>query len=144
MKFHTQVICKLTIVKLTNYDSYQSSDKVNDKQKTSKWQAGDKQVTTNKNEKKKKKKKNEESKHKHWEYLHILLTDKERDKLMTDYWETVFDLYLKKVDEYIQIKGASYKDHNLVMRNWINRDNVKKDEWKKGFEKTDQNWNEWL
>ena len=85
-----------------------------------------------------------ESKHKYWEYKNILLLDREKEKIIKDYSEDIFYKYIKILDEWIQMKGYKYKDHNLAIRNWINRDNVKKDEWKKGFEKKDQNWNEWL
>ena len=39
-----------TLIKVNNYNEYQSSDKQSDKQVTSKWQASDKQVTTTNND----------------------------------------------------------------------------------------------
>jgi len=68
-----------------------------------------------------------ESKEKYWEYKNILLTLSQKDKLIIDYSETIFNQYVKIVDEWIQMKGYKYKDHNLVIRNWISRD---KENWK--------------
>ena len=77
----------------------------------------------------------EKIKHKYWEYKNVLITDKQKNKLLEDFGEKEFSLYIKKLDEYIQIKWASYKDHNLVMRNWKNNSVEKKEENKKTFEK---------
>lgn len=68
-----------------------------------------------------------ETKHKYWEYKNVLLTDKQKDKFIEDFWESVFYKYVKIVDEYIQVTWKVYKDHNLVMRKFKNNDKNKKE-----------------
>ena len=58
-----------------------------------------------------------EVKHKHGEFKNVLLTDTELEKLKKDFpdkWEEM----IKNLDEYIEMKGSKYKNHNLVMRKW--------------------------
>ena len=57
-------------------------------------------------------------KHKYGEYKHVLLTDEQYIKLINDYGEEETKKAIKKLDEYIQMKGAKYKDHNLALRKW--------------------------
>lgn len=59
------------------------------------------------------------------EYLHVKLTGEQHEKLVSDYGNTLAANYIKKVDEYIQTTGKKYKDYNLVLRNWINKDGIK-------------------
>ena len=47
-------------------------------------------------------------------------------KLIEEYGESRIKLYIKKVDEYCQQVGKTYKDYNLTIRNWMNKDNVQK------------------
>lgn len=60
-----------------------------------------------------------ETKHKYGEYKHILLTDKQYQKLISDYGESQTLSAIKYLDEYIQMKGYKCKDHNLAMRKWV-------------------------
>lgn len=71
-------------------------------------------------ESKVKENKGKEIKHKYWEYKNVLITDKQKEKFIKDFWKDVFDLYIKKLDEWIQMKWYKYKDHNLAMRKWKN------------------------
>lgn len=65
-------------------------------------------------------------KHKHGEFKHVLLTDDEYSKLCKDYGQDIADKYIQKVDEYCEMKGKSYKNYNLAIRNtFMSRDNVK-------------------
>ena len=64
-------------------------------------------------------KKKKDTKHQYGEYNHVLLTDKQRDKLFEDYGEAEALEAIKFLDEYIQMKGYKAKDHNLVMRKWV-------------------------
>ena len=66
------------------------------------------------------------SKHTYGEYNHVLLTDEERDKLLNEYGDAGFTRMVRNLDEYIQMKGAKYKDHYLTMLNWARRDAEKK------------------
>lgn len=47
-------------------------------------------------------------------------------KLCSDYGESIIADYIKRIDEWIQMKGKNpYKDFNLAIRNWLNRDGIK-------------------
>lgn len=73
-----------------------------------------------------------ETKKKYGEYKHVLLTEKQYNKLKEDF-PKVYEEMIKNLDEYLQIKNVTYKDHNLVMRKWQNKNPIKsKDEpvWK--------------
>lgn len=59
-----------------------------------------------------------EERHKHGEYGHVMLTDKQYQKLVEDYGEDSTKQAIKKVDEYCQQYGKSYKDYNLTLRKW--------------------------
>lgn len=63
-------------------------------------------------------KKEKEKKHKYGEYNHVLLTDTEYDRLVSDYGEQAVLDGIKNVDEYCQEHGKSYKDYNLTLRKW--------------------------
>jgi len=69
-------------------------------------------------------KKKKEVKHQNGEYKNVLLTDAQLEKLKVDYPATWQDM-IKNLDEYIQMKGAKYKDHNLTMRKWANKNGSK-------------------
>jgi len=80
-----------------------------------------------------------EPKHKYGEYQHVLLTDKERNKLMDEYGETETSAAIKYLDEYIEMKGYKAKSHYLCIKKWVfdavNRDKPKQehniiDEWR--------------
>lgn len=61
------------------------------------------------------------------EYQHIRLTQEQFDKLCDDYSEATIHEYIQRMDEWLQLNGKKpYKDFNLALRNWLNRDNVKK------------------
>lgn len=60
-----------------------------------------------------------DTKHKYGEYNHVLLTDKERERLVNDFGEEVTHNAIKYLDEYIEMKGAKYKNHNLAIRKWV-------------------------
>lgn len=65
------------------------------------------------------KKKTTEEKHKYGEYQHVLLTDKQFERLVNDYGEFEVHEAIKFLDEYIQMKGYKAKDHNLALRKWV-------------------------
>lgn len=58
-------------------------------------------------------------KHKHGEYQHVLLTDDEVNRLMDEYGEAETTSAIKYLDEYIEMNGRKYKNHNLVLRKWV-------------------------
>jgi len=60
-----------------------------------------------------------EMKHKYGEYKHVLLTDKEYNKLV-DLLGNKHDVdcWIKKMDEAIEMKGYKYKSHYLAILKW--------------------------
>lgn len=74
----------------------------------------------------KKKEKKEEPKHKYGQYKHVLLTDKQYDKLLEDFGGYDLEKWIRKVDEYVQMNKKTYSDYNLVIRNWANREKKNK------------------
>lgn len=59
------------------------------------------------------------AKHKFGDYSHVLLSDIELEKLKTDYGEQIALDAITYLDEYIEMKGAKYKSHYLVIRKWV-------------------------
>lgn len=60
-------------------------------------------------------------KHKHGEYMNVLLTDVELEKLQTEFpndWQQRID----SLSRYMKSKGTVYKDHLATIRNWARRD----------------------
>jgi hypothetical protein len=57
-------------------------------------------------------------KKKYGEYQHVLLTDDQYNKLVSDYGEPGVKAGIEKVDKYCQKSGRNYKDFNLVLRDW--------------------------
>jgi hypothetical protein len=47
------------------------------------------------------------------------LTDTEYKHLVNDYGQDATHDAIKYLDEYIEMKGAKYKNHNLVLRKWV-------------------------
>lgn len=82
-----------------------------------------------------------ETKHRHGEYKKILLTDKEYEKLVTDYGQELTEKAISYVDEYIARKGAKYKSHYLVIKKW-GIDAVKEQQAKRSTNKTAQSLDE--
>ena len=57
-------------------------------------------------------------KKKYGEYQHVLLTDDQYTRLVNDYGEPGVKAGIEKVDKYCQKSGRTYKDYNLVLRDW--------------------------
>jgi hypothetical protein len=72
-----------------------------------------------------------------------MLTDDEYARLISDYGEDVTKQYIKKVDEYCEQSGKTYKNYNLAIRNtFMSRDNVKKEQNKLPTE-ADYDFSDW-
>ena len=91
---------KKTLITVTNWYNYQLKEKQFEKREKPK--ASEKTA-----------------KHRHGEYGHVLLTDKQFDKLVSDYGESKTQDAIKFLDEYIEMKGYKAKNHNLAMRKWV-------------------------
>lgn len=69
------------------------------------------------------------------EYGKVKFTDEEYQRLCEDYSEKTISEYIRKIDEYLQMTGKKpYKDCNLAIRNWLNRDNIRKGNDQSGYE----------
>ena len=65
---------------------------------------------------------NNDKKHIYGSYKHVRLTNSEIEKLIADYGKPIIDDYIKRVDEYCQQVGKTYKDYNLTIRQWIRKE----------------------
>jgi hypothetical protein len=52
------------------------------------------------------------------EYKHVLLTRKEYNSLFDKWGQKKLDYMIKQLDEGIEMKGYSYKNHNLAIQKW--------------------------
>lgn len=60
-----------------------------------------------------------DTKHKHGEFQKVLLSDKEYEKLVTDYGQEQTEKAITFLDAYIAEKGYKSKSHNLALRRWV-------------------------
>lgn len=67
------------------------------------------------------------AKRKYGEYLNVLLTENEYDKLGADFGSDQRDKAIAFLDAYIEEKGYKSKSHNLAIRRWV-MDAVKENE----------------
>lgn len=135
---------KGTLINIVNYSVYQDiTDDIGNIEETQRKHKGNieetqrKQNTTigNKGEQRGTKGNNNiDPKHKYGEYQHVLLTDKERDRLMDEYGEAETSEAIKYLDEYIEMKGYKAKSHYLAIRKWV-FDAVNKEKEKSGTKK---------
>lgn len=58
-----------------------------------------------------------EKKHRHGD--HVLLTDKEYEKLKADYGESEAEKAIAYLNDYIEDKGYKSKSHNMAIRRWV-------------------------
>lgn len=72
------------------------------------------------------KKTEKEQKHQYGEYKHVLLTEKQFNKLHKDYGDKKSCEMIENIDTYFQEhqnKKKNYSDHNLTMRKWEGKSN---------------------
>ena len=101
-----------------------TNEKSNENQNEIKTKSNGNQTSNNKNKNKNKNieieiEKEKKKKHKHGEYAHVLLTDDEKAKLDSEFGEDETAAAIKYLDEYIEMKGTSYKSHYMAMRKWV-------------------------
>jgi predicted phage replisome organizer len=75
--------------------------------------------------------------HKYGLYNNVLLTDEDMEKLKEEY-PTDYQERIDRLSEYIESKGAKYKNHLATIRAWDRRDKEKQSE-KKSSEQTSSN-----
>lgn len=69
-------------------------------------------------------------KHQFGEYKHVRLTEEEKEKLENELGVEMTEKCIKKLDEYIETSGKTYKNHYLVCKGWV-VDAVNEDEQKR-------------
>ena len=108
--------CKQDCMKSANMfaENEQTSLQNFDNQDVSKTARNNNKDNNNKNNNK-----NSIPKHKHGTYEHVLLTDKQYEKLKQDYGETETDEAIEFLDAYIQEKHYKSHDHNITLRKWV-------------------------
>ena len=89
---------------------------------TNKNDKNDKNEENDKNEKNEKKREGKPTRSRYGEYSHVLLTDDDHNKLIDQLGEHNTSEYIKKVDEYCQQTGKTYKDYYLTILNWWRKD----------------------
>lgn len=57
-------------------------------------------------------------KHKYGEYGHVMLSDEQYSKLVSEFGESDTKACIQEVDDYCQQSGRTYKDYALAMRKW--------------------------
>lgn len=62
-----------------------------------------------------------EVKHKYGSQSNVLLTAKEFDKLNTDLGNDMASEFIERLSYYLATHNKSYKNHNLVIRNWYKK-----------------------
>lgn len=72
--------------------------------------------------------KKENIKTKYGIYENVLLSADEYSQLVSDYGESNIREYIRRVDEYVQSSGKRYSDYAVTIRRWLEKDNVKKDD----------------
>ena len=108
---------KCRVITINKWSDYQGNNKEDNKKVTRKQQGCNKVVTTDEEYKEREEGKN--IKNIYGEYKHVRLTQKQYDKLVDDYGEELLKAAIKYLDEYMQMKGKKYSDHNLVLRKWV-------------------------
>ena len=69
-------------------------------------------------------KKEKPVRHKYGTYKHVLLTDKDMEKLVTTYGKEVIDEYIDRMDNWIELHGKTYKNYYLALINWLKKGKV--------------------
>ena len=125
---------KFSVFTVNNYELYQAETQT----MTSNRHADDTQVTSKRHHNKKDNKDKNDKKDNNiesnpaplmksfGEYNHVKLTEEQYNKLVAEYGKNIIAECIRKVDEYCQQHGKTYKDYNLTIRKWIAKDTQNK------------------
>lgn len=83
------------------------------------------EIEKDKDKKRGKKKSPSPTRHKHGKYSNVLLSDEDMEKLKSEFpddWER----RIERLSEYLESKGAKYKNHLATIRSWARRDAEKR------------------
>mgnify|MGYP003305132685 CR=1 FL=1 len=73
------------------------------------------------------------TRHKYGQYKNVLLSDEDMEKIKAEFpadWE----LRIERLSEYIESKGAKYKNHLATIRSWARKEQPAKDQKKPKYE----------
>ena len=62
--------------------------------------------------------------HKYGSYKNVLLSDEDMEKLKTEFPDD-YEERIERLSEYIESKGAKYKNHLATIRSWARKDKEK-------------------
>lgn len=65
--------------------------------------------------------------HKYGQYNNVLLSDEDMEKLKSEFPADYLDR-IERLSEYIEVKGAKYKNHLATIRSWARKDGQQKQE----------------
>jgi len=109
-----------TDTKHTDNDNDSDNDSESDSESVN-----DNDVLTDKGKKEDTKVSKKETRHKYGQYQNVLLSDTDMDKLKEEFpydWEQ----RIERLSEYIESKGAKYKNHLATIRAWARKNNDRK------------------
>ena len=69
-------------------------------------------------------KKEKPVRHKYGTYKHVLLADKDMEKLVSTYGKEVIDEYIDRMDNWIELHGKTYKNYYLALINWLKKGKI--------------------
>jgi len=123
---------KKTTINIVNYSVYQVSETTEEpqtdhEQTTDRPQADRKPDTNNKiNNENNDNKKKKEIKNKYGEFNKVFLSDEEYKKLLEKFVnESILNEWIRKVDEYCEMNGKTYKSHYATILNWSRKEEKK-------------------
>lgn len=67
---------------------------------------------------KEKESKERDTRHKHGQYKHVMLTDDQYNSLADKFGTELTDAAIKRVDEYCEETGKTYKNYAIVIQRW--------------------------
>jgi hypothetical protein len=129
---------KYGIITINNYDRYQDVNSQTNSQLTVSQQSSNSQVTTNNNDNNENNENNETivedvpspSKPKRKKYgSHVLLIPEQYENIVKEYGIDLVETIIERMNEYIGMKGKTYKDYNLAIRKWIREEVSNNPKW---------------
>ncbi len=105
-----------SLITILNWETYQGDNTPSNTRPTSNQQATNKQLTTNKNVKNDKNEKKQ-----YGEFLNILLSVEEHQKLTTRYGTSAIKTLIEECSTYQKSAGKKYSDHYATLLNWAKR-----------------------
>ena len=117
---------KYGIITINNYDKFQDTNTQTNTQLTVNQQSTNSQLTTNNNENKETKKQGNK-KEKYGNF--VSLTKEQYKNLIDEFGVALTTTIIERMNEYIGMKGKTYKDYNLAIRKWIREEIGKNPKW---------------